>query len=167
MAHAIRGSDSNWAVGATHFGRLLGDYDRVDDENNVGGGVFVPLDDLRDGNSCPIMQPHRRRAKESTQDEQRRCFGTNPPHRETRYCPGTGQGLRLSKLPPRCSRAASHTAATAQPLRQVFPANAGLENELDADQRLTIINRWSSGIAKPSRLGRRQQWLDTVPEFIG
>ena len=43
-------------------------------------------------------------------------------------------------VPARSRPPVPGTAATAQLRRQVFPANAGLENEQDADQRLTIIN---------------------------
>jgi len=71
-----------------------------------------------------------------------------------------------SLVPVAQSPPASHTTAAAHLLRQVFPVDAGLEYEQDADQRLAIVDRFSSGIAEPSQLGRRQQGLDSVPELI-
>jgi len=61
-----------------------------------------------------------------------------------------------SLVPVAQSPPASHTAATAHLLGQVFPVDAGLEYEQDADQRLAIVNGFSSRIAKSSRLGQRQ-----------
>jgi hypothetical protein len=69
-------------------------------------------------------------------------------------------------LPIAQSTPASHSAAAAQLLGEVFPANASFEHEKDSGERLAIVHPFSSWIAESSRLGGRQQRLDTVPEFI-
>jgi hypothetical protein len=71
-----------------------------------------------------------------------------------------------SLVPVTQSPPASHTAATAHLLGQVFPVDTSLEYEQDADQCLAIVDRFSSGIAKPSRFRWRQQGVDTLPKFI-
>ena len=62
---------------------------------------------------------------------------------------------------------AGHAAATAHLGGQVFPADAGLEDEEDAGQCLAVLDPFTSRIAEASRLVWRNQGLQHVPEFIG
>jgi len=71
------------------------------------------------------------------------------------------------RLPIAQSSPAGHAAPASHFLGQVFPANASLEYDNDAEQNLAVIQRLPTRKTKPPRrLRRREQWLDSVPEFL-
>ncbi len=58
-------------------------------------------------------------------------------------------------------------AATAHLGGEVFPGDAGFEDEEDAGEGLAILQGFSTGRAEATRLGWRQQRLEDLPHFIG
>src|SRR5262249_32202112 len=50
---------------------------------------------------------------------------------------------------------------------EVFPRDAGLEDEEDAGEGLAIAHGLAAGVAEAARLGGRQQRLDDLPQLIG
>jgi hypothetical protein len=70
-------------------------------------------------------------------------------------------------LPGVESAPTGHAAAAAHLDGEVFPGDAGFEDEEDAGQGLAVPDGFATGEAEPTGLGRRQQRLKDVPEFIG
>src|SRR5262249_28580366 len=62
---------------------------------------------------------------------------------------------------------AGHAAAAAHFHGEVFPGDAGLEDEEDAGECLAVMDGLASGVAETARLRWREHRLDRVPQFVG
>src|SRR5262249_51194968 len=84
---------------------------------------------------------------------------------------GQQQGVQLDpdagSVPKLQVVTAGLAATTPKFGRQVVPGNTGLEDEQDAGENLTVIQRLASGKTKAAPRMRRQQRLDSLPERIG
>jgi hypothetical protein len=76
---------------------------------------------------------------------------------------GPDAGLGPVPQPP----PAGHSRTAEQAGGQLVPGDAGLEDEHDAGQSGTVIDRPTSRTATAARLGSRQQRFDSLPQPIG
>src|SRR5262249_21129332 len=61
---------------------------------------------------------------------------------------------------------AGHATAATHLHGEVFPGDAGLEDEEDAGQRLAVADPFAAGVAKAARLGGWQQRFEEGPQCI-
>jgi hypothetical protein len=71
-----------------------------------------------------------------------------------------------SELPLAEASPAGHVAAAAHFLGQVFPGEAGVEDEEDAGEALAVIDPFAFGVVDAAWFGRWQQRVNTFPQGI-
>jgi hypothetical protein len=95
---------------------------------------------------------------------------TGPVNLVSRTQPGEQDFMQsapdASNLPVPQTAPATHAAAAAHLARQQVPAQAGLQDEQDAREQRTIIERLAPWITASPWFGRGQQRFDECPKFV-